>query len=213
MPAIDFPYNLLGDFPGWSTEFEIYKREELSRQAGGRTIAKDLGDPLWRATYVTRILSPNELDEWRAKIDVLDGPLQEFRGYPLSRWRPQAYPNATHPDGWGVSNGIGTLHTIGSEGLIRVSGVPTGYVAKVGDMIQIGGADLHRIVVGDTANGDGHLADVELRPRLWPGVTTGANVRFLSPSCVMTIEPGSISSPADPQTGRASISFRAFESR
>lgn len=70
--AITFPYDILTDFPGWSTEFDLLWRQEQSRSAGGKTYVKDLGTPLWEAKYQSISLSPNELDYWRARFKLLD---------------------------------------------------------------------------------------------------------------------------------------------
>jgi hypothetical protein len=99
--AITYPLDILADFPGWSTDFSLQYRQEQSRTAGGTTYVKDLGNALWRATYASRIMRPNELDKWRAILDGLENGLQRFKGYALSRCYPIAYPNGSWPmSGW-----------------------------------------------------------------------------------------------------------------
>lgn len=93
--AITYPLDLLANWPGWSTEFELAYRQEHSRQANGRTIVKDMGSPLWRASYQSRSMRPNELDEWRARLASLENGLQTFKGYSLSRCRPILHPGST----------------------------------------------------------------------------------------------------------------------
>jgi hypothetical protein len=70
--ALVYPLDILADFPGWTTEFDLVWRQEVSRTAGGRTIVKDLGSPLWRAAFASRPLRPNQLEEWRARLDALE---------------------------------------------------------------------------------------------------------------------------------------------
>ncbi len=66
--AITYPLDLLQAFPGWSTVFDLMWRQEQSRQTNGVTRVKDFGSPLWRATFQSRSMRPNELDEWQHLI-------------------------------------------------------------------------------------------------------------------------------------------------
>lgn len=201
--TITYPLDLLSSWPGWSTEFELFYRQEQSRQANGRTLVKDFGSPLWRASYLTRTLSANQLDQWRARLDALENGLQTFRGYPLSRCRPQAHPGSA-----GLP--IGELHTIdGNRKSIRVDDLD-GITLSVGDMIQIGTRNLHRVMEPATGT---LTALFEVRPHLWPETEVEDEVIIGRPSCIMTVVPGSVSSTADLATGRGSVSFQAIEAR
>jgi hypothetical protein len=194
MPVVD----LLADFPGWSTQFELLWRQEVSRAAGGRTYVKDLGDPLWTATYQSRSLSINELDAWRARLDAMENGAQTFYGRSFSRCRPVKHPGSSElPEG--------EIASIGTDRKTTTLSGFSGITFSVGDMFQVGTADLHRIVaVGGS---------IEVRPHLWPGVSTGAAVVISKPSCVMAIVPGSISSQAAADTGRGVVTFQAMEAR
>lgn len=205
--TIVYPTNLVDTFPGWSTDFELQYRQEQSRTAGGKTYVKDLGSPLWRATYQSKTLSPNQLDEWRARLDAMENGLQTFRAWHMPRMYPIAYPNGSWPTG-GAFSGTGTVGTINANRkAIAASGFPAGFTFKIGDLVQIGGADLHRVMENATSG------QFEIRPHLWPGVSVGAALKVLRPSCVMSIVPGSISSTADLATGRGRITFEAMEAR
>ncbi len=90
---------------------------------------------------------------------------------------------------------------------ISAAGFPAGYTFKAGDLVQIGNADLHRVME------DATTGQFEIRPHLWPGVAAGAALKVFKPSCLMRIEAGSVSSTADRATGRGAISFTAIEDR
>lgn len=200
--SITYPFDLLSSFPGWTTEFELVERQEQSRVAGGRTYVKSLGSPLWRLSAASRSLSINELDGWRARLEVMENGLKTFYGYSKSRCRPIKHPGSSVLP-------AGTVASINlNRKSLTVSGL-TGITLSVGDMIQIGDTDLHRVV--DTAGSP--MVEFEVRPHLWPGVTAGATVSISKPHCVMAIVPGSVSSTADPQTGRGVVSFQAMEAR
>lgn len=190
--------DLLSEFPGWSTQFELLWRQEVSRAGGGRTYVKDLGDPLWTASYQSKTLSPNELDAWRARLDAMEGGAQTFYGRSFSRCRPINHPGSSVLPS-------GTIATIGTDRkTVMITGL-TGITLSVGDMLQIGTTDLHRVVVVGSS--------VEVRPHLWPGVDTGDAVVISKPACVMAIVPGSISSQAAADTGRGVVTFQAMEAR
>ncbi|OLP44742.1 hypothetical protein [Rhizobium oryziradicis] len=206
--TITYPIDLLADFPGWSIKFEPLYRQEQSRTAGGVTYAKDLGSPLWSASYQTRSLSINELDGWRARLEALEGGLQFFKGVPLSRARPIAYPAGKAVPANPVLSAIG-----GDNKSVTISGLSSGYILSLGDMIQIAGSGLYRVVEGAVANSGGVASLFEVRPHLWPGTVAGSAVTLVRPSCTMMIVPGSISSDADLATGRGAISFQSIEVR
>lgn len=194
MGAID----LLANFPGWSVDFAPLWRQEASRAAGGRTYVKDLGDPLWTATYQSRSLSPNELDYWRARLDQLENGAGTFYGRHFARCRPIKHPGSSVLPS-------GTIATIGSDRkTLTLSGF-SGITFSVGDMLQVGSTDLHRIVATGGA--------LEVRPHLWPGVSTGAAVVISKPACIMAIVPGSIQTQSAPDTGDGVMTFQAMEAR
>lgn len=213
--ALSYPLDILANFPGWTTEFDLGWRQERSRTAGGRTIVKDLGDPIWQMSAQSRSLSANELDYWRARLKALESGLQTFYGRPMSRCYPIMYPSGSWPTG-GSFDGVATLASINdNRKAITVSGLPSGFQLAVGDYLAIGN-DLHQVMEAATAS-SGTTPEFEVRPHIWPGVEAGGSpataVTFLKPSCTMSIVPDSVSSTADPQTGRGAVSFRAEEAR
>ncbi|MBP0438417.1 hypothetical protein [Tianweitania sediminis] len=197
--ALADPFDILADFPGWSIEFDLVHRQETSRQANGVTRVKDLGSPIWGGTWQSRVLRANELDRWRARLNALEGGAKRFIAYASSRCRPIAHPGSGALPAGSLGSIASNRKTISVSGLAGVS-------LKAGDLIQIGAADLHRVV--EDASGS-----FEVRPHIWPGVSAGAAVKIAKPSCLMTIVPGSVSASADPSTGRGAISFQGLEAR
>src|SRR5690606_5109292 len=102
------------------------------------------------------------------------------------------------------------LHTIGADDkTIRAAGL-VGISLSIGDMLQIGANNLHRLLEPASGNPTGLFT---IEPHLWPGTATGQAVVISKPSCLMAIVPGSVSASADPRTGRGSVSFSAIEAR
>jgi len=209
--SITYPVHLLPTFPGWTIGFDLRWRQEQSTQASGRVIVKDMGAPLWTMRAVTKVLAPNALDTWRARLMQLENGLQTFWGYPMSRCYPIKHPNASWPTGGGFV-GTCTLATINANRkAITLSGLPYGFELSVGDYISING-DLHQVMVAVSASVTGVTPEFEVRPHIWPGVTPPKSVSVKQPACLMAIMPGSISSDAD-LSGRGTISFSAMEAR
>ena len=194
------PLDILDGFPGWFTEFDLFHRQEISRTAGGKTLVKDMGRPIWKAAYTSRVLSANELDYWKARFRLLDGSLREFLGRPLSRCFPVAYPNGM---GSGDVSGVKVAEIAPDNQTVRLSGLPAGYRASVGDFIQIA-AKLYQLA-------DLSAAGFTLFPHLAPGTTVGNAVVLVRPSVAMIITPGTFTAQSDPASGRGTISFQAIE--
>ena len=207
--AITFPYDLLAGFPGWQTDFKIYRRQELSRTASGKTIVKDIGDPLWMATYTSKAMKPNDLDRWRARLEVLDGGLQTFRGYVLSRCYPIMHPRGD----WGTGvtwNGICAIQAIATNRKeLSLKNVPVGFRLRQGDVMMIGQGRIHRVqnTINTTTTS---TALIEVRPHLRPDIAIDDVVTFVKPWCTMNIDVDGLDAEAD-LSGLGAISFTATE--
>lgn len=216
--SLSEPFDILADFPGWTTEFEPNWRQEQSRTAGGRTYLKDFGGPLWKLTAQSRQLSVNELDYWRARLNVMENGKAIFRGYSMSRCYPIRYPRGSWPTAGAFDGLSATLASVGvNRKSVAVADLPAGYSFSIGDYIQIGDGDLHQVMEEAVAGMDGETPEFEVRPHIWPGVEAGDSpatpVSVKRPSCLMAIIPGTVQSQADPQTGWGAVSFQAIEAR
>lgn len=213
--AITYPVNLLPGFPGWTTGFSLRWRQEQSTQASGRVLVKDMGAPLWTLRAASKVLSPNTLDLWRAKLTALENGLQTFWGYPMTRCYPQAYPNGSWPTGAAFTGLTANLASINANRkAVTLSALPAGFALSIGDYVSITvGArrDLHQ-VMETAAAASGTTTEFEIRPHLWPDVTITRAVAVKQPACLMTIVPGSVGADAQ-LNGWGAVSFQAMEAR
>lgn len=204
--ALTEPLDLLSTFEGWAPEFDLMARQEQSRHASGRTRTKDFGSPLWVASFISRLLTRDELDHWRAKLKAASIDQMEFKAWPLTRVWP-----ILHPDGVAGDISAAAIDTIGiNDKSIRISGLP-GVSLSVGDYVELNG-NLHQVMEGATTSA-GLTTLFEIRPHLWPGTATGQPVIIERPSCLMTIRPGSVSTASNTTNGFGTVSFEAIESR
>jgi hypothetical protein len=109
---------------------------------------------------------------------------------------PRLYPIAD-PDGSVLGSATVTIFSINANNKqITLTGLPVGYTLSVGDFIQFpfgpGGVlnAYHRIVQTVVADGSGH-AEIELRPHVYSGTTTGVTVTLKKPAARVKIIPGS----------------------
>lgn len=215
--AMSFPLDFLPQWPGWSTEFDLQWRKEVSRQGSGATRVKDFGAPLWRAKYETRTLfRPSQLDYWRAVLSSLDGGERTFKAYQIARTYPIAYPSGSWPTGALFDGESATVHTVGVDNKsLRVDLLPAGYTVSVGDFLSIEYGSptryfLCQAVEAATADGFGVTPSFEVRPHLPVGLAVDGIVRVKRPFCLMTVDPGSVSMPSN-LLGRGAISFSATQ--
>jgi hypothetical protein len=209
--SITYPINLLPSFPGWTSGFSLRWRQEQSTLASGRVLVKDMGSPLWSLRAASKVLSPNNLDAWRARLTSLENGLQTFWGYPTSRCYPIAYPNGSWPTS-AFDGTNATLATINANRkAITLSALPAGFKLSIGDYLSIAG-DVHQVMEAATANGSGVTPEFEIRPHLWPAVTVPKTVSLKQPACQMAIVPGSVASDAQ-LNGWGALSFSAMEAR
>jgi hypothetical protein len=204
--------DLLDGFPGWTTSFQPMFLQEQSRQANSVTRAKDFGTPLWRGTWQTRVLEPNELDMWRARLDALSGILVPFRGVHLARCYPILYPNGSWPTGASFSGACSVASASGQS--LALSGLPTGYTVSQGDMIGVTTTDnawLFRALATVTAPA-GTTPSFKVVPPIPAGLAAGQAASVKRPWCPMTLVPGA---PDDGGVidGTGTISFTATEMR
>lgn len=190
----------MDNFPGWTTRFELMYRQEQSVHASGRVRVKDFGTPIWRASYQSRTLRPNELDEWRARLSALENGLLTFQAYPMSRCWPIA-----HPNGVGAVNGeIASVGVDNKSLTITWTGGTT--TLSVGDYITLNGNRLHQVT--EVATGPIY----SVAPHFSVGVLAGQSVTVNRPSVTMAIVPGSINTQSG-LNGRGAVTFEAMEAR
>lgn len=216
--SLSAPFDVLIDFPGWTISFDLVYRQEQSRTALGKTYVKDLGNPIWQMSAQSKVLTPNVLDYWRARLKALENGLQTFYGYPLSRCYPILYPNGSWPTGLSFSGTSGILAAVNANRkAIAVSALPALYSFSVGDYVQLGTGDLHQVVEAATSTGSPPVTpEFEVRPFIWTGVIGGGSpsvaVSVKRPHCIMSVVPGSVSTDSG-LDGRGTIAFQGIEAR
>lgn len=177
-----------------NTTFWPLHRQELSREASGRAQGKDLGDPLWRASYTTSPAHIRDAQALEAALISLRGVVGSFLAHDVRRPFP-----AAHPDGDFADTGqIGTLYADNAFH-IQLTGLPSGLTLSPGDYLgfQYGARPyyaLHMVtglISGSfVANSSGDTGRLEVFPDLPPDATTATPVTLKRAPCEMRLEPG-----------------------
>lgn len=190
--AVSFPRADIMTLVDYSAETEpaqLVSRQEMSRQASGRTIAKDFGSALWLVSYRTLPLPNDDAGAFEAALDSLDGAIQTFEGCDLRRVMPREYPTGACNDG-----ALASVNA--NKKALALSGLAASQIVSAGDFLSFDygtARALHRVVETVTANGSGATAQFEVRPHIRPGYTISNAVKLKGPRGIFTLVPGSVS--------------------
>lgn len=191
--------------------FYLRVRSEFSGTQGGDIIVKETREPLWYAKAQSDRLLNKDAFAAQASIDAMGESLQTFYAYNPAFSGPGADPNGAI-----LASATVTLSAVDSTNrLATLAGLPVGYVLGVPDMLSFaygtGGTSmaLHRIVQGGAAAADGTL-QVEVRPNIRVGWTSGAAVTLVKPTCEMRIVPGTFAVQSTDPTA-SQLSFEAVQ--
>jgi hypothetical protein len=192
--SISYPRSL--PLCGWSEDssFVLDRQQTTAMPGSGALNVAEIGPPMWRGKWASRILDRAKFAEVDAWLVSLRGSLRLFKGRPARHRWPLAYPKGFA--GLLVSgspfSGSGTLTSIGAgRDTITVSTLPVGFVLAPGDWLSIpvgSRQHLHRILEGGTASGGGAV-NLTVEPTINPSVTTDTPPAVLldSPYCEMVL--------------------------
>lgn len=199
-----FPLAMPAAGPG-SMAFELKRVDFLSPAAGGRIQGVAAGVPLWLGRYTLGgALGARRSDEWRAFVDLLDGPSRYFLGRDYRRPFPLAYLDSQFAGltraGGGPFDGSATTWsqtlTSDKQPLLDLEGLPAGLVLSRGDYVGFrwttGGEDrrhLVRLAEPAVADGSGVAAALAVRPAVHTVVPSTAVAHLDNPACLMKLVP------------------------
>lgn len=212
--AITFPRAFPADVRWLKTTFTLPRGNAINRLSSGQIQAVEVGEPLWRASFVSEPLAWSERRVWEAWERTLRGGLGTFSAYDWVGSYPLHYGvsvlSLTRAAG-GSYNGSATFVSCTSA-TITVSGLPAAYQAKAGDRLSFAwgnGRAYHEVVEDAAASSEGALTvTVEPYVRV-PYVDAGTAVAMARAPVVLQMEPDSWSAPDDLEAQR--ITFTAVQ--
>lgn len=208
--AITYPRSDIMDLlPVADVQFWPLHRQELSRTAGGKTQAKDMGPPLWRLSATSAAQGIQDAAALEAALISLRGSQGSFLAHDPRR----PYP-AAHPGGYNGDLSISALYA-GDAFAVKVAAVSGGLELRPGDYLgfEYGARpsrSLHMVMEPQTIVTAGAAKKITVWPAIPPGATVGAAVTVNRASCEMILEPDQ--SPPGLRAMRASVvSFSAIQ--
>ncbi|RVI98628.1 hypothetical protein CN193_23015 [Sinorhizobium meliloti] len=189
--------------PWRDCQFDAINPTDVSMMEGRLSEEQAAGTPFWKAQYTTNWMTPAFYGLFDAFVMKSSSRGASFIGYDLFRPRPIAHNNGKPLSGTkaggGAFNGDAVLQSITSSAAIVVAGLPAGFKLSPGDYVELRMSQLvrslHRIVENATANAKGVVSLSIMFGLDTQHFTTAASVHFEKPSCVMTIDPGSVAAP------------------
>lgn len=170
---------------------KLFERQELSRDASGVTYGKSLGSSLWMGSWTTKPLRHDDAIDFEAMLATLDGVINPFYGEDVRRRYPKLYPTGSFDDS------AAAIHTLFSDGRIRIDGLPAGFVISRGDYFEFdygipANRALHQASETVTCDGAGLSPLFAVRPHIRQGAAVDDLVSFKRPQGIFTLEPDSI---------------------
>lgn len=187
MSSFTYPLNQLLTWATWEVEsFRLQRRQEHSRTAGGEVISRDLGPPLWTATYRTVQMTNSAMVSLEGRIGRLRGGIGTFRAWDLRRAAPLAFPS-------GTGFGSPTILDVSADGTeIRLQGLTASASLTFGDYISwnddAGRRLLHRISEDVTANLSGVTGWIDIEPAVTYATGVGTAVTLAEANCLMRMD-------------------------
>lgn len=160
---------------------------------GGKSFnLSEVRDKTWRVKVETAPLNRADRQVWNAWKLSLRGGMNRFRCFDISQMAPLAYEGAQTPQeiasGWA---GTAAVTTLGLSGALTLGGVPAGYVAFIGDRVELsqgGFTALYEIIAPATATSGGALA-LSVAPFLHTSTfTTAAVARLWRPRALFIMD-------------------------
>lgn len=169
--------------------WDLKQRQEYSRTAIGRTTGKDLGPALWAGGFSSVPMSSDDMVDFEAALNSLDGVLNTFEARDLRRQYPRSAPT-------GVFGDTGTIYAIQSNKSLRLTGLDSAFVISRGDYLAFdfgGNRYLHQAMETVTAVA-GLTPYFEVRPYIKAGLVLSPSiaVKLKQPSAVCALVPSSI---------------------
>lgn len=186
------------------------ERQELSRNADGKSFGRSLGPPLWSGEWVTAPMRNDVYAEFESKLNALDGIIGTFYGNDPRK----AYPRVS---GSSFTETSAEIYAIGGDNKsLRIEGYPAGFIISAGDYLAFTygssptNTALHQVLETVVCDGSGISPFFEVRPHLRAGVVVGDPVTMKNPMAIFTLEPDSIE-PSTNGVMHSSVTFRGVQ--
>ena len=183
-------------------------RQESSQQAGGTTIGKDLGSPIWKADFETMPLEKEEAEALHADFLTLGGLARTFFAHTAKRPEPVAMKGA-------LLSGVTIAEIAADRSSMRLQGLADAQRITGGDFVSItvstGGRELVKaaqtVEVGDNGQSDWFA----IAPYLRAVVALGDAVSLTPPQIELRLEKDGLQEPQRKSGNLYTVKFKASQ--
>lgn len=197
--------NFLDLLPVASIAPRLVPQQELSNQASGGVLGKDLGPELWMADIETVVMNDDDAARAQALIEALQGSSQTFWCYNTKRRYPKLDPTGSI-----VGSNTVKIKAVSGSYALQLKGLPASYTLTVGDMISVAARyGYHRVLETVTSDGSGNTATFSVASRLRNGEAVDDVVTLKIPTFLACVMPGSFDIQSDVKFTR--MSFKACQ--
>ncbi len=216
--AVTFPLSIPSWLKGWARcEFDIDKNVEIAPTGGG-DLAFDMGNDLWIVDYQTVRLQPDQVEDFRSWLKLLEDGLQTFWGYNVRRPYTKAYPNGFSgltKAGGGAFTGSLSVTAVNSDNkTLSLGGLPANFTVDAGTGIawDYNGTAraYHQFAETQVSNSLGNIAAIEVRPFVRGGYSLPISANISQAMAKLCLVPKSKSFAGEPR-GAGSFSFQAMQ--
>ena len=182
-----------------SVSFNLPGTRQHSRTAGGEVLSAVLGNSLWQGTITIAPGYHRDIAAVQARIEQLDQAGEPFLIHSMPIWSPRH-----DPIGVILSGHSPVIENLNPNNYrLAIGGLPEGYRLEAGEFLSFAyGSNparfaLHRIVgPARTANAQGVMTQIDVRPHIRPGAQVGAAVQLIQPVCKAVMVPNSVRWPS-----------------
>lgn len=183
---------------------------EVNQTAGGEQMAAEVGPQLWTGTVTLGKMTRAEAAMPDVLLDVLRRPQATFLAFDTRRPAPVADPLGT------ILGASVPLISALTNGELRLSGLPAGYVLSRGDYLSWsyngGRIALHRVVeVPVVASGTGVTNSFEVTPPIRAGSVVNTPVTLHRAACIAKLRPGTVQKGVSRRTITEGMSFEFIQ--
>lgn len=157
--------------------FSLKRFQEQSTLRNGDLWIKDLADPHWTATYVSKPVSMATKKAWMADLRSLEGGVKTGYFHAVEDGWLSAYSKnvaATHDYSSAVVSAIA-----GDFQSLSFTGLPANLQVAAGDLVTVAtsvGIETYQFTESGTANGSGVLSTISVTPPVKSSVATSDEV-------------------------------------
>ena len=180
--ALTFPRQMTTAQCWARAELRLQRRQEIARTAGAATQVKDLGPPLWVASFESYPLLQRAADALHADFETLGGAVSPFFLVPALRRLPAVQEGSL----------VGLVGAIRADRrALRIEGFSKPGRLMPGDFASVepqgGGRELLRVATEGSVSSAGLSAWVEVVPAIRPAVSVGDRVSLRDPEVEMIL--------------------------